>query len=65
MGLPPPGAAPHRAARGRLVPLLDASLRPLDRATFRLAETYAWTNYASLAARPVYAWIGLKTLAAR
>jgi putative spermidine/putrescine transport system permease protein len=47
-----------------LVPLLDASLRPLDRATFRLAETYAWTNYASLAARPVYAWIGLKTLAA-
>jgi putative spermidine/putrescine transport system permease protein len=44
-----------------LVPLLDASLRPLDRATFRLSETWALTNYATLAARPVYAWIALKT----
>jgi putative spermidine/putrescine transport system permease protein len=44
-----------------LVPLLDASLRPLDRATFRLSETWALINYATLAARPVYAWIALKT----
>ena len=47
-----------------LVPLLDASLRPLDRATFRLGEHYELANYAALAARPVYGWIGLKTLAA-
>jgi putative spermidine/putrescine transport system permease protein len=46
-----------------LVPLLDASFRPLDRATFRLAETYDLANYAALAARPVYGWIALRTLA--
>jgi putative spermidine/putrescine transport system permease protein len=46
-----------------LVPLLDASLRPLDRATFRLAESWAVTNYADLLARPVYGWIALRTLA--
>ena len=31
-----------------LVPLLDASLRPLDRATFRLADHWALANYAAL-----------------
>ena len=47
-----------------LVPLLGTKLRPLDRATFRLAEHYDLANYAALAARPVYGWIGLKTFAA-
>ena len=47
-----------------LVPLLDASLRPLDRATFRLADHWALDNYAALLQRPVYAWIGLRTLLA-
>jgi putative spermidine/putrescine transport system permease protein len=47
-----------------LVPLLDASLRPLDRATFRLAEHWSLANYAALLQRPVYAWIGLRTLLA-
>ncbi|MDX6750550.1 ABC transporter permease [Geminicoccaceae bacterium 1502E] len=47
-----------------LIPLLDASLRPLDRATFRLAEDYALGNYATLATRPVYGVIALRTLMA-
>jgi putative spermidine/putrescine transport system permease protein len=46
------------------LPLLDASLRPLDRATFRLAEHWSLANYADLLQRPVYAWIGLRTLLA-
>jgi putative spermidine/putrescine transport system permease protein len=43
---------------------VDASLRPLDRATFRLAEHRSLANYATLLQRPVYAWIGLRTLLA-
>ena len=46
------------------MPLLDASLRPLDRATFRLADHYALDNFTTLVQRPVYAWIGLRTLLA-
>ncbi|MGD9508149.1 MAG: ABC transporter permease [Geminicoccaceae bacterium] len=47
-----------------LVPLIDASFRPLDRATFRLADHWGFENYAALLARPVYGWIGLRTLLA-
>jgi putative spermidine/putrescine transport system permease protein len=47
-----------------LVPLLDASFRPLDRATFRLADHWSFENYAAFLARPVYGWIGLRTLLA-
>ncbi|MEK0084389.1 ABC transporter permease [Benzoatithermus flavus] len=46
-----------------LVPLLDASFRPLDPATFRLAESYAAKNYITLLTRPVYGWIALRTFA--
>lgn len=46
------------------MPLVDASFRPLDRATFRLAEHWSLANYAALLARPVYGWIGLRTLLA-
>jgi putative spermidine/putrescine transport system permease protein len=45
-----------------LLPLADASLRPLDRATFRMAESYELANYAGLAERPVYARMALRTL---
>jgi putative spermidine/putrescine transport system permease protein len=44
--------------------LVDASLRPLDRATFRLAEHWSPANYAALAQRPVYGWIALRTFLA-
>lgn len=44
-----------------LVPLLDASFRPLDQDTFRLAETYSPANYATLLERPVYGRIALRT----
>ncbi|MFO1048174.1 MAG: ABC transporter permease [Geminicoccaceae bacterium] len=47
-----------------LVPLLDASFRSLDRATFRLGEHWSLENYAALLVRPVYGWIGLRTLLA-
>ena len=43
----------HAQRRSRLMPLLDASFRPLDRATFRLAESHALANYVALATRPV------------
>lgn len=45
-----------------LVPVLDASLRPLDRATFRLAESYELANYAALLERPVYGRMALRTI---
>lgn len=45
-----------------LVPLADASLRQLDRATFRLGETWTLANYAALLARPVYGVMALRTL---
>jgi putative spermidine/putrescine transport system permease protein len=45
-----------------LVPLGDASLRQLDRATFRLAESWSLANYTALVARPVYGVMALRTL---
>jgi putative spermidine/putrescine transport system permease protein len=45
-----------------MVPVVDASLRPLDRDTFRLADSYALVNYADLLARPAYGRMALRTL---
>lgn len=45
-----------------MAPLVDASLRPLDRATFRLADSYALANYADLLTRPAYGRMALRTL---
>ena len=45
-----------------LVPLADASLRQLDRATFRLGESWTLANYAALLSRPVYGVMALRTL---
>lgn len=45
-----------------LVPLADASLRQLDRATFRLGADWTVANYAALLARPVYGVMALRTL---
>lgn len=45
-----------------LVPLADASLRQLDRATFRLGADWTLANYAALLARPVYGVMALRTL---
>ncbi len=45
-----------------LVPLADASLRQLDRATFRLDESWSLANYAAVLARPVYGVMALRTL---
>ncbi len=47
-----------------LVVIGDSSLHPLDRATFRLADAYAFSNYRTLIERPVYVRIILKTMAA-
>jgi putative spermidine/putrescine transport system permease protein len=45
-----------------MVPLVDASLRPLNRATFRLADGYAFANFADLLTRPAYGRMALRTL---
>ena len=45
-----------------MVPLLDASLRSLDRATFRMAEGYSLANYAGLLERPAYGRMALRTV---
>lgn len=45
-----------------MVPLADASLRQLDPATFRLADSYGAVNYADLFTRPAYGRMALRTL---
>lgn len=45
-----------------LVPLLDSSLRVLDRGTFRLAEEYSAANFTGLLERPVYGRMALRTV---
>lgn len=45
-----------------LVPLLDSSLRELDRATFRMAEGYSLANFTGLLERPVYGRMALRTI---
>jgi putative spermidine/putrescine transport system permease protein len=47
-----------------IVPLLDASLRTLDRATFRMGETWSLANFVTLWERPVYAVLVWRTLGA-
>ena len=47
-----------------VVPLLDASLRTLDRATFRMGETWSLANFLTLWERPVYAVLTRRTLGA-
>ena len=40
-----------------IVPLLDTSLRELDRATFRPGEAWTLANFQTLWERPVYPWL--------
>lgn len=47
-----------------LVPLADASLRTLDRATFRMGETWSLANFMTLWERPVYAVLAWRTIGA-
>ena len=47
-----------------IVPLLDASLKTLDRTTFRMGETWSLANFASLWDRPVYAILAWRTISA-
>ena len=47
-----------------IVPLIDASLKTLDRATFRMGETWSLANFATLWDRPVYAILAWRTLTA-
>ena len=47
-----------------LVPLVDASLRTLDRATFRMGETWSLANFVTLWERPVYAVLAWRTIGA-
>jgi putative spermidine/putrescine transport system permease protein len=47
-----------------MVPLVDASLRTLDRATFRMGESWSLANFATLVDRPVYAVLAWRTLGA-
>ena len=47
-----------------IVPLVDASLKTLDRATFRMGETWSLANFVTLWERPVYAVLTRRTLTA-
>jgi putative spermidine/putrescine transport system permease protein len=47
-----------------IVPLLDASLRTLDRATFRMGETWSVANFVTLWERPVYLVLAWRTFGA-
>lgn len=47
-----------------IIPLVDASLKTLDRATFRMGETWSLANFVTLWQRPVYAVLGWRTLGA-
>jgi putative spermidine/putrescine transport system permease protein len=47
-----------------IVPLVDASLKTLDRATFRMGETWSLANFATLWDRPVYAILAWRTVLA-
>ena len=46
------------------MPLVDASLRTLDRATFRMGETWSLANFMTLWERPVYAVLAWRTIGA-
>lgn len=45
-----------------IVPLLDASLKTLDRATFRMGDEWSLANFVTLWERPVYARLAGRTL---
>ena len=47
-----------------IVPLVDASLKTLDRATFRMGDDWSLANFVTLWERPVYAVLGGRTLTA-
>jgi putative spermidine/putrescine transport system permease protein len=47
-----------------ILPLVDASLKTLDRATFRMGETWSLANFVTLWERPVYALLTSRTLLA-
>ena len=47
-----------------IVPLIDASLKTLDRATFRMGETWSLANFVTLWERPVYAVLAWRTIGA-
>ena len=47
-----------------IVPLIDASLKTLDRATFRMGDTWSLANFTTLWERPVYAVLTGRTLMA-
>jgi putative spermidine/putrescine transport system permease protein len=47
-----------------VVPLLDASLRTLDRSTFRMGESWSLANFLTLWERPVYGVLIRRTLGA-
>ena len=47
-----------------IVPLLDASLKTLDRATFRMGDDWSLANFVTLWERPVYAVLPRRTLTA-
>ena len=47
-----------------IVPLVDASLKTLDRATFRMGETWSLANFTTLWERPVYAILAWRTILA-
>ncbi len=47
-----------------IFPLIDASLKTLDRATFRMGETWSLANFVTLWDRPVYAILAWRTVMA-
>jgi len=47
-----------------IVPLVDASLKTLDRATFRMGDDWSLANFVTLWERPVYAVLTRRTLIA-
>jgi putative spermidine/putrescine transport system permease protein len=47
-----------------IFPLVDASLKTLDRATFRMGETWSLANFVTLWDRPVYAILAWRTVTA-
>lgn len=47
-----------------VVPLIDASLKTLDRATFRMGDSWSLANFVTLWARPVYAILAWRTIGA-
>ena len=47
-----------------IVPLVDASLKTLDRATFRMGETWSLANFVTLWERPVYVRLAGRTILA-